>query len=205
MNGMMGGVQSQLMGLGGYRPAPLPGPTNMQQALQQFLANQQTMGGANNLFPTNPVLQGGNPPHLGGGAPPAPPAPTTHNGQPMSPLRAIFQDLQGGLNSQQRQNINHGHVPGGFNGDFMNVNRRGDVVSLIAQMLAHGGQLPGNFDAFAQYINQGLAGNQHIPGGDVGKIRPPVNPGVGILRRNAPRPPIMRQQMLQHFLQRAVR
>lgn len=185
--------------MGAFQQANQPNP--FQQLVQRF-ANGPNQAG---FHPNQIMLQGGNPPHLGGGAPPPPPAPTTHNGQPMSPLRAIFQDLQGGLNSQQRQNINHGHVPGGFNGDFMNVNRRGDVVSLIAQMLAHGGQLPGNFDAFAQYINQGLAGNQHIPGGDVGKIRPPVNPGVGILRRNAPRPPIMRQQMLQHFLQRAVR
>lgn len=180
-------------------------PNPFQQFLQQQAPGNPFVHQLQR-FPIGAV--GGHPPIAGGvpQGPPPPPAPTIHNGNPMTPLRAVFQDLQQGLNPSQMANILAGRVPGHENGDFMNVNRHGDVVSLIAQMLSKGGQgLPGTYDAFARYINNGLAGNQHVPGGDVGHIRPPVNPGIGIIRRNAPRPPIMRQQMLQHFLQRAVR
>lgn len=181
-SGLPSGIQSQLMGLGGRRLPPIGGPMPIP----------------NPIHPGQPVI------------PPPPPAPVMHGGHPMSPLRAVFQDLQQGLNPVQLANIMAGRVPGHENGDFMALGRvhdnRGAIISQIAQMLSHGGQLPQNFNQFAHQINQGLAGG----GGPTGIFHPhpPVPSPMPIIRRdilgNRPSKLNVGNTMLQHFMQRAL-
>lgn len=188
----MANLMNQLMGAQNrVQRRPVNALRNAFQNAQQGQANQQfvenhspahllaqqlmnTLHNGNNGLHLG-QLQGAHPPHAGGnGAPPPPPAPRMHNGTPMSPLRAVFQDLRSGLDPMQMQHLLAGHVPGGEHGDFAALNHRPAVMNLIAQLMQQGGQgLPGTYNAFAHYINNGLA---HPGPNNIFKVRPPQAP-----------------------------